>query len=173
MRAASGSTTTPRKVHLAGFGFRLRERFLYEYDFYDLWEHRLEKVLPWKGRLWPVCTGGRRLAPPEDCGGGRAYVEQGDRRWREWSDAWPREDWALLAEILQRVLDSDGAIAALVADRERLLAALERVKAHRDTCPDRLDRSEVNQRLRQYACGEVDEYSVTSSRHESRHRDPH
>ena len=70
-----------------------------------------------------------------------------DPRWREWSDAWPREDWALLAEILQRVLDSEGAIAALVADRERLLAALERVKAHREACPDRLDRSEVNQRL--------------------------
>ena len=58
---------------------------------------------------------------------------------------------------MQRVLDSEGAIAALVADRERLLAALERVKAHREACPDRLDRSEVNQRLRQYACGELDE----------------
>jgi hypothetical protein len=149
----------PKKVHLAGFGFRLRERFLYEYDFYDLWEHdvRLEKVLPLKGRLCPVCTGGRRLAPPEDCGGARAYMEHGDPRWREWSDAWPREDWALMAEIMQRVLDSDGDISALAADRERLMAALERVKAHRNACPERIDRREVNHRLRQYACGEWDE----------------
>ena len=146
----------PEKVRLVNFGFRLRERFLYEYDFYDLWEHdiRLEKVLPWSGRLCPVCTGGHRMAPPEDCGGARAYMEQGDPRWREWSDAWPREDWALMAETMQRVLDADGAISALVADRERLLDAVERVKAHRDACPDRMDRSAVNQRLRQYACGE-------------------
>jgi hypothetical protein len=61
-----GFDDNPEKVNLAGFGFRLRERFLYEYDFYDLWEHdvRLEKVLPWKGRLCPVCAGGlhRRIA---------------------------------------------------------------------------------------------------------------
>ena len=38
----------PEKVHLAGFGFRLRERFLYESDFSDLWEHgvRLENGSP-------------------------------------------------------------------------------------------------------------------------------
>ena len=38
----------PERVLLGQFGFRLCERFLYEYDFYDNWEHdiRLEKVLP-------------------------------------------------------------------------------------------------------------------------------
>jgi hypothetical protein len=48
-------------VRLAQFGFRLRERFLYEYDFYDGWQHdvRLEKVLPLNPkRLLPVCTAG-------------------------------------------------------------------------------------------------------------------
>lgn len=149
----------PEKVHLAGFGFRLRERFLYEYDFYDLWEHdvRLEKVLPWKGRLCPVCIGGRRLAPPEDCGGARAYMEQGDPRWREWSDAWPREDWELMAETMQRVLDSDGDLWVVVRDRQSLRGALERVKAHRAACPERIDRIAMNQRLQQYARGELDE----------------
>ena len=29
----------PDRVRLAQFGFRLRERFLYEYDFYDNWKH--------------------------------------------------------------------------------------------------------------------------------------
>jgi len=62
-----------------------------------------------------------------------------------------------MAETMQRVLDSDGDISALAADRERLLAALERVKAHRNACPERIDRREVNQRLRQYARGEWDE----------------
>ena len=51
----------PGRVRLAQFGFRLRERFLYEYDFYDGWQHdvRLEKVLPLNSkRVLPVCTGG-------------------------------------------------------------------------------------------------------------------
>jgi len=154
-----GFDDNPEKIPLAGFGFRLRERFRYEYDFYDLWEHdvRLENVFPWKGRLCPACIGGRRLAPPEDCGGARAYMEQGDLRWREWSDAWPREDWALMVENMQRILDSAGDISAVVANRKRLRAALERVKAHRDACPDRIDRTEINQRLSQYAGGEWDE----------------
>jgi hypothetical protein len=107
----------PEKVHLADFGFRRRERFLYEFDFYDLWQHdvRLEKVLPWNGRLYPVCTGGGRQAPPEDCGGARAYMEEGDPRWREWCDAAPQEEWVLMAEIMQRLLDS-GCRAALKSD---------------------------------------------------------
>jgi hypothetical protein len=55
------------------FEFRLRERFLYEYDMYDSWEHdvRLEKILPCDRRIYPQCTGGHRLAPPEDCRGAR------------------------------------------------------------------------------------------------------
>ena len=35
-------------VHLADFHFRLGERFVYEYDFGDLWQHdiRLGQILP-------------------------------------------------------------------------------------------------------------------------------
>ncbi len=37
----------PERVRLADLQLRVCERFLYEYDFYDHWEHdvRLEKVL--------------------------------------------------------------------------------------------------------------------------------
>jgi hypothetical protein len=35
-----------------------------------------------------------------------------------------------------------------------LIAAVERVKAHSDLRPDRIDRRAINQRLRQYARGE-------------------
>lgn len=61
----------PRTVKLSDFHFRLRERFLYEYDFGDRWEHeiRLEKKLPLDPKqTYPVCIGGSRQAPPEDCG---------------------------------------------------------------------------------------------------------
>lgn len=38
----------PHEVYLRDFRFRPRERFLYEYDFGDLWQHeiRLERKLP-------------------------------------------------------------------------------------------------------------------------------
>ena len=66
----------PHAVKLSNFHFRLRERFLYEYDFGDRWEHeiRLEKKLPVDpNKTYPVCIGGTRQAPPEDCGGPMAF----------------------------------------------------------------------------------------------------
>jgi hypothetical protein len=66
----------PRTIKLSSFHFRLRERFLYEYDFGDRWEHeiRLEKKLPVDPKkTYPVCIGGSRQAPPEDCGGPIAF----------------------------------------------------------------------------------------------------
>jgi hypothetical protein len=66
----------PRTIKLSDFHFRLRERFLYEYDFGDRWEHeiRLEKKLPVDPKkTYPVCIGGSRQAPPEDCGGPIAF----------------------------------------------------------------------------------------------------
>src|SRR5207253_7093412 len=68
----------PRRVRLADFGLRSRERFLYEYDFTDGWQHdvRVERMLPLEpGRTYPVCVGGRRAVPPEDCGGPWAFLE--------------------------------------------------------------------------------------------------
>ncbi len=68
----------PRHVRLADLGLRARERFLYEYDFTDGWQHdvRVERVLPVDPRRrYPVCVGGRRAVPPEDCGGPWAFLE--------------------------------------------------------------------------------------------------
>ena len=68
----------PRHVRLANLGLRVRERFLYEYDFTDGWQHdvRVEQILPLEpGQYYPVCIGGRRAAPPEDCGGPWAFLE--------------------------------------------------------------------------------------------------
>jgi hypothetical protein len=44
----------------------------YTYDFGDSWEHaiKVEKILaPEAGVTYPLCTGGERHGPPEDCGG--------------------------------------------------------------------------------------------------------
>lgn len=53
------------------------QRFIYEYDFGDSWEHVLlvEKILPpQKGVRYPLCVKGKRACPPEDVGGVWGYV---------------------------------------------------------------------------------------------------
>ncbi len=59
--------------------FRLREgqKFTYEYDFGDSWEHTilLEKILaPEEGVQYPRCIKAIRACPPEDIGGAWAYM---------------------------------------------------------------------------------------------------
>ena len=52
---------------------------VYEYDFGDSWRHVIElenvAVVPDPGVRYPVCTGGARSRPPEDCGGTSGYEE--------------------------------------------------------------------------------------------------
>jgi len=55
-----------------------KARLLFEYDFGDGWKHdiKVEKVLPKEaGTRYPVCVGGERACPPEDCGGVWGYEE--------------------------------------------------------------------------------------------------
>jgi hypothetical protein len=55
-----------------------RPRFSYEYDFGDEWIHQLiveERFPPREGVQDPICVGGQRACPPEDCGGPWAYAD--------------------------------------------------------------------------------------------------
>ena len=61
-----GFSTHAKQVRLADFRFRINERFLYEYDFGDAWQHevRIEERLPLDDTgVYPRCIGGRRQAP--------------------------------------------------------------------------------------------------------------
>jgi Plasmid pRiA4b ORF-3-like protein len=56
----------------------VRSKIRYTYDFGDDWEHDVvvEKVLDRDNTVqYPRCTGGRRAAPPEDCGGIWGYAD--------------------------------------------------------------------------------------------------
>lgn len=130
-----------RRVHLADLAFRLNERFLYEYDFGDLWqvEVRIERrVLIEAHRISPVCIGGRWGGPPEDCEGLAAFLEQRDAApWR-------------VRELLGDVAD-----AVTAKDMDGLDGLLEELAAWREwLAVDHFDRRTVNRRLRQYARGD-------------------
>ncbi len=61
-----------RTVPLSSVLGRVGAKATYTYDFGDGWEHGmvLEKRLPADPNLtYPLCTGGQRACPPEDCGG--------------------------------------------------------------------------------------------------------
>lgn len=65
-----------RKIKLDSLITAPKSKIMYEYDFGDGWEHDIviEKVLERDNNmLYPVCTGGKRNCPPEDCGGPLGY----------------------------------------------------------------------------------------------------
>ncbi len=65
-------------LKLNDFLLKPKEKFTYEYDFGDGWEHEitLEKILPSDtSTTLPVCIAGAMNCPPEDCGGVWGYSE--------------------------------------------------------------------------------------------------
>jgi hypothetical protein len=71
-------TRNYRKVRLDQIVSAPKDRFVYEYDFGDGWDHEIvvEKVLPPDPEgSYPVCVAGKRACPPEDVGGLWGYYE--------------------------------------------------------------------------------------------------
>ena len=128
----------PEKVLLSAFGFRTRERFLYEYDFGDEWLHevRIEKRLSLDPKkTYPVCIDGKHAAPPEDFGGAQAYMQ-------------------MRQELKYRSVFGDNGIDDDFDDEND--PEYERSEEDQPFDPDVFSRREVNARLRQYAKGDRD-----------------
>ena len=126
----------PYEVRLGDLGLRAGERFLYEYDFIDVWCHdvRVEAILAVEpARRYPVCTGGRRSVPPEGCGGPWAFLEQR----QHYS---PLRLFELLAELLEA--DPDQRVREVLGNRHEELEELCRWLRL-----DRFDRRAANRRL--------------------------
>lgn len=86
-----------RDITLADLDLEHRQFLTYEYQFGDGWQVdvRVEQTTSVeKGAKYPLCTGGERAAPPEDCGGLEAFHDmlaclkepesELGREWREW-----------------------------------------------------------------------------------------
>ena len=68
---ANPNDRNERRVPLNTVIHNVGERFDYTYDFGDSWEHSIlvEKIEPPQPDIrYPVCLGGKRACPPEDCG---------------------------------------------------------------------------------------------------------
>jgi hypothetical protein len=127
----------PRRVRLVDLDLRPRERFLYEYDFRDGWQHdiRVEAMLPLQpGRAYPVCVGGRRAVPLEDCGGPWAFLEL-------------RQRFSVLA-IVRRLTE-------VVEEGELRERHEELLELRRWLIIDRFDRRAVNRQLARLAAEPV------------------
>jgi Plasmid pRiA4b ORF-3-like protein len=130
------------KVLLASFRFRPGERFLYEYDFGDGWQHdlRLEQILPVDPeRIYPFCIGGKRSVPPEDCGGPFQFVRLSQQHSL-------MSGWNLLMELKEAVQAEDS--DAVEGQLEEIRELLPWLKLNH------FDRRAVNRRLKQYAAGD-------------------
>jgi len=93
----------PHQVTLADFKPRRTERFIYEYDMGDYWQHdvRLEQILPFDPhKHYPVCTAGTGDCPPEDCGGLWEYRKLIAERYSLLALLQMQDDQALIAPYL-------------------------------------------------------------------------
>jgi hypothetical protein len=134
----------PRRVRLGDLGLRPTERFTYHYDFTAGWclDLRVEQILVAEpGRPLPVCTGGRRAGPPEDCGGVQAFLE----------NTQPHHVLAAAirsAEILGMLLDDED-VPRFGEHRDELADLLPLLGEHR------FDRRTLNRALAAHAATET------------------
>ena len=127
----------PNKLQLCDLQLREKGRFLYEYDFGDLWQHeiRVEKRLPIdQKKIYPVCIGGARSTPPEDCGGPWAFM-----------DLRQQYSFYSIAERMLEIVNSEDLEEYRDYYRDEVAELLYWLKA------DKLSRRNVNRRLKQYA----------------------
>ena len=136
-------------ARLAQFRLRRREKFAYVYNLTDYWrcEVRLVEIgAAQVGAVYPICVGGRRAAPPEDCGGPEAYMSKlEEHRYHP-----PLEALGVLAEAMRRLVDApdEQSVREAVGDLDEIRDAVDRLRAYDSFEPGRFRRQALNARLR-------------------------
>jgi hypothetical protein len=126
------------EVKLSELYLRLKEKFVYEYDFFDHWQHeiRFELTLPLDPKkIYPICTAGAQAPPLEDCGGAWAYLEQ-------------KEHYSVVRMFLRMgeiIEDEEARVSDYLPEFRRMLYWLK---------INELDRQAINRRLKLYTAGD-------------------
>ncbi len=147
---SSGAST--HDVWLHDLCLHRGERFRYVYDFGAYWECdiRLEALLPLAPRrVYPICTGGKRAAPPEDCQGAWGYLERLDQH-RLYP---PLEAMGVVAEALTTLLEADPqtSVREALGDLDEFREAVDCLQAYQAFQPEHFDRCEINTQLHSLA----------------------
>jgi len=148
---SNGAST--RGIVLRDLGLHRGERFRYVYDFGAYWECdiRLEALLPLAPRcIYPVCSGGKRAAPPEDCRGAWAYLERMDQH----RLSPPLEAMQVVAAMLRTLLEADPqtAVREALGDLDAFREAVDCLEAYQQGQPDHVDRRAINTQLQTFPC---------------------
>jgi Plasmid pRiA4b ORF-3-like protein len=143
---SSGASTDG--VRLRDLCLHRGERFRYVYDFGAFWECdvRLEALLPRTSRPgYPVCTGGKRAAPPEDCWGAWGYLERLDHH-RLYP---PLEAMGVVAKAISTLLAAEPqtSVREALGDLDEFREAVDCLEAYQQFQPDHFDRREINTQL--------------------------
>lgn len=123
------------KVLLRDFHFRCKEKWVYEYDLTDWWQHeiRLEQVLPFdSAKHYPICVAGKRRGPIEGCGGAFAFMQLQDEH----------PLWKVMPQFAQLLLDHRDDLDDYRDELQQLAYWMVR---------EDFDRRAVNRRLSEYA----------------------
>jgi len=134
----------PQEVRLLDLKLSLKECFYYYYNFNDNWwvQIRLEQILPFNPKkIYPMCIAGKRIIPPEDCGGPAAFVElEVSLNLALWEKK--RRMIEIMSQILPDIMDGKGR-GGVEPYRNELRKLLEQLKEAE------FDRHKVNTRLKQ------------------------
>ncbi len=135
-------------IPLSDFRFRRNGKFRYIYDMNCWWDHELrveDHIYAVPGKRYPVCIGGSRACPPEDCGGADGYFA--GQRDAMGLDA--MEDFLFLADFAeQAMVEKD---PSMFEDEDifcRVEMASERCRSRALFLADRFRRGPVNKRFR-------------------------
>lgn len=134
----------PHQVTLRYFKLRKGEKFVYEYDMGDFWQHdiRLEQIVPIEPRKkYPDCIEGDGDCPSEDCGGPGGFMELQEERSSWWALSEYRSDILLVANRLLQVYDGG---PQPTYEEEEFIEALDRMERRLDDAPIEFNRREVN-----------------------------
>jgi Plasmid pRiA4b ORF-3-like protein len=143
---SSGAST--HAVQLHDLRLHRGERFRYVYDFGAYWECdiRLEAMQAQTSReVYPVCTGGKRAAPPEDCRGAWGYLERLEHH-RLYP---PLEAMGVVAEAINTLLAADPqtSVRAALGDWDEFREAVDCLEEYQAFQPEHFDRREINTQL--------------------------
>ena len=138
-----GFMDNPYKITLNHFQFRLNETFVYEYNYFDDWQLqiRIEAKSPFNPQcVYPYCSDGKRSAPLEDCGGAWHFMEL-------------KQHYSpfFILERLQTILSDPD------LEETRWDYVEEFKQLHYWLNIDRLDRHQVNQKLKEHFEVQVEE----------------